>query len=431
MLYDNLSINQSDNLTFCGLDTIELANQYGTPAYFVDEDKIRYRCRMYIAAMKRDFDERAFPLFAGKALCFKEMYRILKSENMGIDVVSSGEIYTADSAGFPMENAYFHGNNKTRVDIEFAMEKGVGHFVCDNFFELEMIDEIAKQSNIEQKVLLRITPGIDAHTNEKINTGKVKSKFGVPIETGQAFELTKKAISLNNIKLEGFHCHIGSQIFDCNPLADAAVIMIRFIAKIKNELRYECNTLNLGGGMAVPYTKDDPKVDYESNIKFIADRLKDECEKLDVALPQVLMEPGRSIVADAGITLYEIGGIKEIPGFKNYVSVDGGMTDNPRFTLYKAPYTVYIANKIVKTPNYWCNLVGRCCESGDVIQEDIKIPHPDRGDIVAVLTTGAYNYTMSSHYNAIPKPPLIMIKDKKCREVIRRETFEDITNCQI
>lgn len=431
MLYDNLSTNSSEHLTFCGLDTIELAKKYKTPAYFMDEDKIRYRCKMYKTAMKSNFDENAFPLFAGKALCFKEMYRILKSEKMGIDVVSSGEIFTASSVEYPMEMAYFHGNNKTKYDINFAMDKGVGHFICDNVEELESINAIAKSRAMKQKVLLRITPGIDAHTNEKINTGKINSKFGVPIETGQAFDLTKKAIALSNIDMEGFHCHIGSQIFNCGPLADAAIIMIKFIGDIKNKLGYTAKTLNLGGGMAVPYTKHEPEINYSEFIKIIADGVKSECHKQNIDMPQILMEPGRSIVADAGITLYEIGGIKEIPGFKNYVSVDGGMTDNPRFTLYQSPYTVIIANKVNQEANYRCNLVGRCCESGDVIQENIKIPTPERGDIVAVLTTGAYNYTMASHYNAIPKPPLIMIKDRKCREVIRRETFEDITNCQI
>lgn len=430
MICDNLSINEKGNLCFAGHDTTVLADKYGTPAYIMDERKIREKCRIYKNAMAEYFGTESMPLFASKSLCFKRIYEIMSEENTGIDVVSSGELYTALQAGFDVKKAYFHGNNKTDWDIKFAMDNGIGYFVCDNADELEAINREAGKHGIKQKILLRLTPGIDPHTHAKISTGNVDSKFGAAIETGQANELCELALSKENIDLQGFHCHIGSQIFDYEPFCDAAVIMIKFIAQMKNELGYEAKTLNLGGGMGVKYVESDPEIDYVENIKGIAELIKNECKKNGVSMPVILMEPGRSIVADAGITLYTVGGRKEITGFKNYVSVDGGMPDNPRYALYQSDYTVMIANKANKLKDYECTVAGRCCESGDLIQEGVKIPKPERGDIIAVLTTGAYNYAMSSNYNAICKPPVIMLDGEKEYTAVRRETFEDMIICQ-
>ncbi len=431
MICDNLSINESGHLCLAGHDTVKLAEKYGTPAYIMDENKIREKCRIYKTAMAKYFGEKSMPLFASKALCFKRIYEIMSEEKMGIDVVSSGELYTAVKAGFNAENAYFHGNNKTEYDISFGMDCKVGYFVCDNLEELDNIDREAGRRGIKQKLLLRITPGIDPHTHAKISTGKVDSKFGAAIETGQAKALCEAALSKKNVELKGFHCHIGSQIFDCSPFCDAAAIMIKFIADIKNSLGYEAEILNLGGGMGVKYIESNPVISYEKNIKIISEAIKTECINSGVNLPSVLMEPGRSIVADAGLTLYTAGAVKEITGFKNYVSVDGGMPDNPRYALYQSDYTVTVANKADKKADYICAVAGRCCESGDIIQECVSLPKPERGDIIAVLTTGAYNYAMSSNYNAICKPPVIMLSGEKDYIAVRRETFEDMTSCQL
>lgn len=430
MICDNLSINEKGNLCFAGHDTIVLAAKYGTPAYIMDERKIREKCRIYKKAMSEYFGGASMPLFASKSLCFKRIYEIMREEGMGIDVVSSGELYTALQAGFDVKNAYFHGNNKTDFDIAFAMDNGIGCFVCDNADELEAIDREAEKRGIKQRVILRLTPGIDPHTHAKISTGKVDSKFGAAIETGQAKELCELALKKENVFLQGFHCHIGSQIFDYKPFCDAAIIMINFIAQMKNELSFETEILNLGGGMGVKYIESDPEIDYAANIKGIADLIKTECNNKNIKMPTILMEPGRSIVADAGLTLYTVGGRKEINGFKNYVSVDGGMPDNPRYALYQSDYTVMIANKADKPADYECTVAGRCCESGDLLQENVKIPKPERGDILAVMTTGAYNYAMSSNYNAICKPPVIMLDGEKDYVAVRRETFEDMLACQ-
>lgn len=430
MICDNLNISSNGNLTFAGRDTVELAEKYGTPAYIMDEAKIREKCRIYKNAMAEYFGEGSFPLFASKSLCFKQIYRIMREEGMGIDVVSSGELYTAASVGFPLEKAFFHGNNKTESDIAYAMENSIGFFVCDNSDELHAINRQAKCRNIRQKLLLRITPGIDPHTHAKISTGSVDSKFGTAIETGQADKLVELALSLENVELCGFHCHIGSQIFEYEPFSDAAKIMIDFIAKVKAEQGYTVQILNLGGGMGVRYVESDPEIDYAANIKSLSEIIKAECVEKDVVLPKILMEPGRSIVADAGLTLYTVGAKKEIPGFKNYVSIDGGMPDNPRYALYQSDYTVCVANRMNEPANYECTVAGRCCESGDLIQENVKIPEAQTGDILAVLTTGAYNYAMSSNYNAIAKPPVIMLTPDSEYVAVRRETFEDMTSCQ-
>lgn len=431
MICNNLSVNENNHLTFAGVDTVEMAKKYGTPLMLMDEAKIREKCTIYREAMKEYFTPDSMPLFASKALSFKYIYKIANSENIGIDCVSAGEIYTAVQAGFPMEKAYFHGNSKTDDEIKFAINSGVGHFVCDSIEEVSVIDEIAGELGVRQKVLLRITPGIDPHTHKKISTGSVDSKFGVAIETKQAYELVEKTLKLENIELMGYHCHIGSQIFEYDPFADAARIMIKFIADTKEMFGYEAKELNLGGGMGVRYTEEDPEIDYAANIKGIADIIKELCSEHSVEMPKILMEPGRSIVADAGLTLYTAGYLKEITGLKNYISIDGGMTDNPRFTLYQSPYTVLLANRMNEEKDYKCTVAGRCCESGDIIQEDVMMPKPKRNDTIAVLTTGAYNYAMASHYNKVPKPAIVMIKDKEDFVVVKRETIEHMIAAEV
>ncbi len=428
MLCGNLSVNSEGHLCFAGLDTVNLSQEYGTPLYLMDENRIRERCRLYKDGMLEAFGEKAKPLYASKAASFKQIYRIMHEENMGIDVVSSGEIYTALSAGYDIANAYFHSNNKTDDDIEFAISKGIGYFVVDNHEELYAIDKVAKSHNICQKILLRLTPGIDPHTFEEVATGKVDSKFGSAIETGQAEEITATALGLENIELSGFHCHIGSQMFDSQVFLDGADIMLTFIANMKKKYDYTAPELDLGGGYGVRYTKNDPEIDILDNIRLVGRFVTGKCQELGIEMPAIRMEPGRSIVADAGLTLYTVGTIKQIPGYKNYVSVDGGMTDNPRFALYKSSYTVLIADRPkTDSATFNCSVVGRCCESGDIIQEDVELAADiRRGETLAVLTTGAYNYSMASNYNRIPRPPVVMIKDGKSYVAVKRENFEDI-----
>ena len=428
MLCDNISVNQENHLTFAGHDTVELAKKYGTPLYLMDENKIRQHVRTYKNAMEDFFPAGSLPEFASKAFSCKRIYEIMAEEGIDIDVVSCGEIYTAKSAGFPMERAFFHGNNKTDFDIEYAITNGVGHFVADDVTELYAIDEVAKKCGVIPKVLLRLTPGIDPHTHKKISTGSVESKFGIAIETGQADDAVKIALSLSNIELCGFHCHIGSQIFESQPFVTAAEIMLKFIAHIRDTLGFTAKILNLGGGFGVRYVESDPVIDYREKICEVADKVNEYCEKFGLNVPQIMMEPGRSLVADAGMTLYTVGCVKEVSGYCNYVSIDGGMADNPRYTLYESQYTVINASRASDTADYKATVAGRCCESGDLIGEDMMLARPKRGETLAVLTTGAYNYSMASNYNRIPRPPVVMLNGDKDYVAVRRETFEDIVS---
>ena len=431
ILYPHFDVNEKGHLTIGGIDSVDLAAEFGTPAYIIDENVVRARCREYLSAAEKSFGKDALPLYASKALCFTEMYRIAKEEGMGIDCVSSGELYTAKRAGFPAERIYFHGNNKTDADLAFAMEMGVGRIVVDNLDELSAVSAEASKRGITQGILLRITPGIDPHTHRAVVTGNVDSKFGSAIATGQALEIVEKAIGAQNVDLIGLHCHIGSQIFDIEPFSDAADIMVRFIAEIKEKLGFEIRELNLGGGLGVAYTEDDPTISYADSIEKIGAIVRSYCSEHSITMPRVILEPGRSLVAAAGATLYTVGSVKEITGFRNYISVDGGMPDNPRYALYQSQYTALIANRASEPRDYVATLAGRCCESGDLLGENMKIQHAKRGDILAVLVTGAYNYSMASNYNRIPRPPVILVKDGKARVAVKRESFEDIVRNDI
>lgn len=432
IICENISVAENGTLLFAEQNTAELAKKYGTPLYLFDEDRIRERCETYKTAMSKAFGENGKPIYASKAASFKRMYEIMKEENMDIDVVSSGEIRTALAAAFPMENAYFHSNNKTDADIEYAVNNGVGYFVVDNDEELCAINEIAKQHDMSQKILLRLTPGIDPHTYAAVSTGQVDSKFGSAIETGQAEEITRFAVSLSNIELCGFHCHVGSQVFDSDVYIRASEVMLTFIADMKNKLGFETKKLDLGGGYGVRYTADDPVIDIAANIAQVGEYIKNKTAELGIAMPVISLEPGRSIAADAGMTLYTVGTVKRIPGYKNYVSIDGGMTDNPRFALYGSKYTIVPANKMNDEREMISSVVGRCCESGDIIGEGIPMPKDiKRGDLIAVMTTGAYNYSMASNYNRIPRPPIVMLSKGASYVAVMRESFDDIVSLDV
>lgn len=428
MICSNISVNEKNHLCFAGFDTTELAKAYGSPLYLYDEELIRQRCRLYSRALEESFGPGSRPLYAGKAACFRYMYEIMAQEDMCVDLVSAGEIYTALKAGFPMERSYFHGSSKTDEELAFAIESGVGCIVVDGFDELYALQAVAAAKGVKQRVLLRLTPGIDPHTYEAVATGKVDSKFGVAIETGQAEEFVTEALKQENLILEGYHCHVGSMVFDEDGTVyhDTAVIMLRFIRDMNEKYGLSLDVFNIGGGYGVRYTEKDPGIDIAENIRILAEFMKDYCEKLGMKLPRVLMEPGRSIVADAGMTLYTVTTVKSIPGYKNYVSVDGGMTDNPRYALYGSEYTVYNATAVCGEDSILCDLVGRCCESGDIVQPDVTITRPGRGDIVAVCITGAYNFSMASSYNRVARLPVIMLRNGESRCVVRRETLDDI-----
>ena len=426
ILYPHLDVNAQGHLTIDGADAVSLAKEYGTPAYVLCEDVIRENCRTYLNAARKAFGADALPLYASKALCFTAIYKLVAEEGLGVDCVSGGELYTALRAGFPAERIYFHGNNKTDADLQMALDMGVGTIVADNCDELNALDALAARAGKTQKILLRITPGIDPHTHRAISTGHVDSKFGSAIVTGQAMEITRLALSKKNLALAGFHCHVGSQIFDVEPFRDAAHIMLQFLADVKAKTGFAATELNLGGGLGVPYTAEDRSVDYAGVIAEIGEIVCTRAAALGLDTPRVILEPGRSLVAAAGVTLYTVGSVKEIPGFRNYVSVDGGMPDNPRYALYQSQYTALVANRADAPKDYVATVAGRCCESGDLIGEGMALQKPSRGDTLAVLTTGAYNYAMASNYNRLPRPPVVMVKKGNARLVVKRETFEDL-----
>ena len=432
MICENLTRGDGGELLFASRDLTELAKKYGTPLYLYDEEKIREKCRAYTSAVRDFFPRGAKVMYASKAASFKRLYEIINEEEMGIDVVSTGEIYTASLAGFPLEKAYFHSNNKTDADIEYAISMGVGYFVVDNAEELYAIDRIAGEKGKKQRILLRITPGIDPHTYAAVATGKVDSKFGSAIETGQAEEITALALALPYIDLYGFHCHVGSQIFDAEVYLATSKVMLKFVKDIEVKLGYIAKELDIGGGIGVRYVKEQPTPDIRATLKAVAEAMSNEAAELGIELPVVCFEPGRSIVADAGLTVYTVGTVKRIPGYKNYVSVDGGMADNPRFALYGSPYTLLpVGRKVGDTPMI-CSVVGRCCESGDILQEGVTMPEDiRRGELIACLTTGAYHYSMASNYNRLGRPPVVMLRGGEDYLAVKRENVEDLTRLDV
>lgn len=423
---DSLTTNCAGHLAIGGADVVTLAEKYGTPLYLMDEGKIRRVCREYIKALKECYGDNCLPFYASKAFSAKYIYKVIDEEGFAADVVSGGELYTALSAGFPASKISFHGNNKTKSEIEFALDSKIRDFVVDNREELFLLNDLATKRGIKARIAFRIKPGVDAHTHDFVKTGQIDSKFGVALENNEAFEIIKEALELDGVEVIGIHCHIGSQIFDSEPFAHAAEIMMNFLAKIKNELGYEVPELNLGGGFGVRYTEnDDPNSIYDS-VKNFTDKVKSMADELGLNRPFISIEPGRSIVAESGITVYTVGSVKEIKDIRTYVSVDGGMTDNPRYALYGSEYSVVLPERPEAAATQTVTIAGRNCESGDLIGENMKIPEVKSGDLLAVLTTGAYNYSMASNYNRVPRAPVVMVKDGADKLIVRRETYEDI-----
>ena len=429
--WEHLTVNSLGHLAIGGRDTLALAEEYGTPLFVMSEEAIRENCRLYRRSIERFYGGNGLAAYASKAFCCKAICRMVQEEGLGLDVVSAGELYTAKAADFPMDKVIFHGSNKTAEELTMALEYGVGRIVADNLTELRTLDALAAAKGTTAPVMLRVKPGIDAHTHEFIRTGQIDSKFGFALETGEAMAAVKEALAAKELELLGLHCHIGSQIFDIEPFCHAARVMLSLMAEIRQRTGLTLRELNLGGGFGVRYQEQDPQVDIPGNIRALAEHLEAGCKEKGYPLPRILLEPGRSIVADAGVTLYRVGGVKTIEGYRSYVTVNGGMTDNPRYALYQAPYTVLPADRMNDPADFLCSVAGRCCESGDLIQENIHLPQMQRGDLLAVLTTGAYNFTMASNYNRLCRPALVMLRDGKAHLAVRRQTFEDLTACEL
>ncbi len=430
---ETLCINKNGQLEIGKIPCISLAKEYGTPLYVMDKKYVEDMCRIYSQTLEKEYGQGLIS-YASKAFSCKEIYRIVDKMGIGTDVVSAGELYTALSVGFPADKICFHGNNKSLSELEYAIENNVGLIVIDSFSEADDISKIASSHSKTQEVLIRVNPGVEAHTHEFIQTAKVDSKFGFSIETGEADEIISYIRNIPNISLRGLHCHIGSQIFENKSYILAVEKMTDYYKKLKDNYDIEFDVLNLGGGFGIYYSDDDDKKscnDYSEYIKVISNALKKAVVEKNIKKPFLILEPGRSIVGEAGITIYTAGRIKEIKGIKNYIAVDGGMFDNPRFALYQAKYTVVPADKMldVCVKNY--TIAGKCCESGDIIAENCPLPEMHEGDIIAVLSTGAYNYSMSSNYNRNHVPPVVMVENGKSYYAVKPQSFEDLTRNDI
>ncbi|MEA4893558.1 MAG: diaminopimelate decarboxylase [Peptococcaceae bacterium] len=424
--FGTMRVNELDHLEIGGCDTLELIREFGSPLYVVDEDLVRKNCRKF----RENFID-AIPggevAYASKAFTNLAMIRIIVQEGLGVDVVSAGELYTALAAGADPARIDFNGNNKTPEEIRYALENKVGRIIVDNFTEIEMIEKIAGEMGAVPKVLLRTQPGIEAHTHEYIQTGKIDSKFGLSVTTGQAMEALRLMSQSKNMELVGIHCHIGSQIFEVEPFVQAAKIMVGFMAYVRDALGVTLKELNLGGGFGIYYNSIDTPTSFKSFSQAMYDALREEFQALDFPHPsRISVEPGRSIIGNAGTTLYTVGTIKTIPRVRTYVAVDGGMTDNPRPALYQAKYEMALANKMSATDQIVASIAGKCCESGDMLIWDTSMPWVETGDILAVASTGAYNYSMSSNYNRLPRPGVVLVREGKAQVIVERETFADL-----
>ena len=424
---DTLLVKNSD-LIISGVKANDIVKNYGSPVYVMDQNHIENVIDSFFSALKENYDYSNIS-YASKAFCCKEIYRVISDKNIMTDVVSEGELYTALSANFNPKNIIFHGNNKTYSELEFAISNGVGLIVVDSYSEVEDISKISIANGVITDVLIRVNPGIEAHTHHYIQTARPDSKFGFSIQTGDADKIIKKVKSQKNVNLRGLHCHIGSQIFDNKSFVLAVDKMTNYYKYLFDNFGYELDILNLGGGFGIYYSEDDKKItlsDYKDAVKLITNELKSQITKLNIKKPFLILEPGRAIVGEAGVTLYTIGRIKEIENLKNYISIDGGMFDNPRYALYQAKYSAILANRANEIPTTKYTVAGKCCESGDLIIEEVMLPKANEGDILAVFSTGAYNYSMSSNYNRNLIPSVVMIKDGKCRLAVKKQTLQDL-----
>jgi diaminopimelate decarboxylase len=424
-LRGTMKVNSKGHLEIGGCDSVWLAERFGTPLYILDEEYFRSQCRSYRQELA-DLYPDSMVIYAGKALMTSAVCNIIHQEGLGLDIVSGGELYTAYQVGFPMEKIFFHGNNKSLEELQMALEYGVGHIVVDNRHELENLNRLAVKRGLQVKILFRVTPGIEAHTHSYTQTGQPDSKFGLGVVDGVAERIIRQALSLPGVEVVGIHCHIGSQIFDIQPYGMAVKVMFDLLEKLRIKTGFLATILDMGGGLGVVYHEGDQPATIKECVSLIANSVRKEAKARNYPLPQLVLEPGRSIVGEAGTTLYTVGGIKEIPNIRCYVAVDGGMADNPRVALYQAEYEGLLANKADQKPNKLVAITGKCCESGDMLIWDIKLADPEPGDIMAIFTTGAYNYSMASNYNRLPRPAMILANKEQADLIVARETYQDL-----
>jgi len=420
---------QRDGTLFIGgCDITDLAKKYGTPLYVLDEATLRGICKEYKEAFKNY--NNIHMTYASKAMCNLAVARILSEEGFGFDTVSAGEIYTVNKAGVDMSSVTFNGNNKSTEEIKLAINLNVGRFSVDNFYEVTQLNKIAIQSNKKVDILLRITPGIECHTHEYIQTGQIDSKFG--FDLSQLDKVVELIInSCHNLTLKGLHAHIGSQIFENQSYKDEIEILVKELARINNKFNLSLNELNIGGGLGVKYTENDTPPSVEEFGECVIDSLKNSCKKYGVSLPIVYIEPGRSIISTAGVTLYTIGSSKQIPNCRKYIAVDGGMADNPRPITYNSEYSAEIANNTSERSLETVTIAGKYCESGDILIENITLPEPKEGDILCVYNTGAYNYSMASNYNRAKKPAMVLVNNSQSDIIVNRESYEDLIRLEV
>ena len=423
-LFDGMTVENGE-LNISGVGVRELKAQYGTPLYVYDENMLVNQCRTFISNFKSSRFKTEV-LYASKAFSCLEVLRIASREGLGVDVVSLGEIHTAYKAGYDMKRAYFHGNNKTREELQYALEVGVGTIVIDNDYEYEMINEIVRESGNTVDVLLRINTGIDAHTHEYIKTAKDDSKFGYSVYDETIYDLIADINNQSNLNFVGFHSHIGSQIFEKTSFFEAVKVVMEFTRRVQERLGLTISVLNLGGGFGVYYTEEDRPFELAEFLKEYIEVVERESDNFGLDLTKVVIEPGRSLTCNAGSTLYSVGGVKKTFAGREYVFVDGGMADNPRYALYKAKYEAMLVNKMNEEADTTYTVAGKCCESGDMLVMDAKLPKAEQGDLLLVSSTGAYNYSMSSNYNRLPKLPVVFVKDGTSRLVVKGETLEDL-----
>jgi len=424
-LQGTMKINDSGHLEIGGCDVVDLAASFGTPLYVLDEVLLRQNCsRYYQAFTGQDKDD--LVIYASKAFLVLAMARIIESEGLGLDVVSGGEMSIALAAGFPPEKLFFHGNNKSVAELKFALRCGIGRIVIDNYYEIELLDRLCEKMGCRQDVLLRIAPGVDPDSHSYICTGQVDSKFGFTLDNGAALQAVEKTLAAGNLELKGLHCHIGSQIFDLETFRTAARVMMDFLAEVRHRTGWTAEELDLGGGLGVYYSEGDNPPAIEEYASAIKETVAGKCQEHDFPRPRLIVEPGRSVISPAMTTIYTIGSMKEIPGVRKYVAVDGGMTDNPRPALYQAQYEGLIANKAGVEAEEVVSITGRCCESGDMLIWDLPVPRVEPDDLLAISCTGAYNYSMSSNYNGLLRPAVVMVRDGEAELIVERETWGDL-----
>ncbi|RJQ04918.1 MAG: diaminopimelate decarboxylase [Bacillota bacterium] len=454
-LHGTATISANGHLAVGGVDTVTLAREYGTPLWVIDEEQFRRNCRAFRQAFSSDlFPAGAVVLFAAKSLLALAICRIVEEEGLSLDVVSGGELHTALAAGFPMDRVYFHGNNKTQAEIDEAYQAGIARFMVDNLHELDLLEGPGRTGSGTRSgagrvpVTLRVTPGIDADTHDYVKTGQQDSKFGLDIAGGQAMGAVKRVLDAPHLDLKGLHCHVGSQLFTTEPYAGAAEVLMDFAAEVRRRTGWVPEEIDLGGGFGVRYSNGDAPLEPEAFARAISRAIGKKVSETGLPFPRVIVEPGRAISATAGWTLYTVGSIKEIPGIRTYVAVDGGMTDNPRPALYQAVYEACLANRAGETVDgrgtgggrtvggsgtggghaaaEVFTITGRCCESGDILIHDIALPRPVPGDILAVSCTGAYNSTMASNYNRLPRPAMVLVNRGQVDVIVERETYDDL-----